>query len=119
MRGLDCFVLPSLAEGISNTILEAMATGLPIIATRVGGNSELVTDGSTGRLVPTADTAAMTSALLDYFNGPELARRHALAARQAALERFSIERMVRDYRALYDGLLARGSAAPAQAGANG
>ncbi len=119
MRGLNCFVLPSLAEGISNTILEAMATGLPVIATRVGGNSELVIDGSTGRLVPAADPAAMADALLDYFNGPELARRHALAARREALERFSLDRMVRDYRTLYDGLLARHSAAPAQAGANG
>jgi sugar transferase (PEP-CTERM/EpsH1 system associated) len=119
MRGLDCFVLPSLTEGISNTILEAMASGLPVIATRVGGNSELVTDGSTGRLVPAADSAAMSGALLEYFNGPELARRHALAARQEALERFSLERMVRDYHVLYDGLLARHGAAAAQAGASG
>ena len=55
LRGMDCFVLPSLAEGISNTILEAMATGLPVIATEVGGNCELVVDGVTGSLVPPAD----------------------------------------------------------------
>ena len=54
LRALDIFVLPSLAEGISNTILEAMASGLPVIATDVGGNSELVIDGETGHLVPTA-----------------------------------------------------------------
>ena len=52
MRGLDCFVLPSRAEGVSNTILEAMATRLPIVATRVGGNAELIESGMTGTLVP-------------------------------------------------------------------
>jgi glycosyltransferase involved in cell wall biosynthesis len=54
LRGLDCFVLPSLGEGISNTILEAMATGLPVIATHVGGNGELVDAGTTGSSCPRA-----------------------------------------------------------------
>ena len=52
MRTFDVFALPSLGEGISNTILEAMATGLPVVATRVGGNAELVEEGVTGTLVP-------------------------------------------------------------------
>src|SRR6185295_4357969 len=59
LRGLDCFALPSLAEGISNTILEAMATGLPVIATDVGGNRELVDAGTTGELVPAGDAHAL------------------------------------------------------------
>ena len=60
MRGLDCFVLPSLAEGISNTILEAMASGLPVLATDVGGNAELV-GSATGELVPSGDAEALAA----------------------------------------------------------
>jgi hypothetical protein len=56
MQGLDCFVLPSLAEGVSNTVLEAMATGLPVIATRVGANADLVDEGVTGRVVEPGDS---------------------------------------------------------------
>lgn len=102
LRGLDCFVLPSRAEGISNAILEAMATGLPIVATRVGGTPELVEDGVTGRLVPPADADAMALALEGYANDPAMARAHGSAARQTALDRFSLARMVRDYASLYD-----------------
>ena len=102
MRGLDCFVLPSLAEGISNTVLEAMATGVPVIATRVGGNPELVDDESTGRLVPPQSDDALTAAILRYFDDPAVARRHGGAARSAVVRRFSLDRMVQDYRALYD-----------------
>lgn len=118
LRGLDCFVLPSLAEGISNTLLEAMATGLPIVATRVGGNPELLDDEHTGRLVPAADPQAMAQAMLTYYESPELGRRHGKAARGAAVQRFSLERMVGHYVSLYDELLRGGNAAPARAGAS-
>jgi len=110
LRGLDCFVLPSLAEGVSNTILEAMASGLPVIATRVGGNPELVEDGLAGRLVPAANANAMADAILSYFTDPLTARRHGRAARQLVLRQFSLDRMVGNYLALYDGLLSRRSA---------
>ena len=106
LRGLDCFALPSLAEGISNTILEAMACGLPVVATRVGGNPELMEDGMTGRLVPQANAEAMAGALFHYYDDPVLARRHGRAGRQLVLQRFSLDRMVSDYLSLYDGLLA-------------
>ena len=106
MRGLDCFVLPSLAEGVSNTILEAMASRLPIVATRVGGNSELIEAGMTGTLVPPANSEALAQAMLGYFNDPATARRHAKAARHLAESRFSLARMTTDYANLYERALA-------------
>jgi sugar transferase (PEP-CTERM/EpsH1 system associated) len=114
MRGLDSFVLPSLAEGISNTILEAMASGLPITATDVGGNPELIEDGVTGRLVPAADPERLADAMLEDFRDRRSAMRHGRAARDAAERRFSLDRMVADYCALYQRELAHaGSAATA------
>jgi sugar transferase (PEP-CTERM/EpsH1 system associated) len=107
LRGLDAFALPSRVEGISNTILEAMACRLPIIATRVGGNPELIEDGATGRLVPPGDPSALGAALLELFNAPMVARRLAEAARAECERRFSLDRMVGDYAALYDDHLAR------------
>lgn len=106
MQGLDCFALCSLGEGISNTILEAMATRLPVVATHVGGNAELIESGMTGLLVPPADPDALAEALLRYMNDPTLARRYAKAARRVVETRFSLARMVADYCALYESALA-------------
>jgi len=106
MRGLDCFVLPSRAEGISNTILEAMASRLPVIATRVGGNAELLESGMTGLLVPGADSETLARAMVTYFTERSTARRHAKAARRVAETRFSLARMVEDYGSLYEHALA-------------
>ena len=107
LQGLDCFVLPSLAEGVSNTILEAMATGLPVVATHVGANGKLVEDGVTGRLVPPADSDALAHAMIDYFRNPSMARQHGRAGRQVVERRFSLERMVEDYHRLYEALIPR------------
>jgi sugar transferase (PEP-CTERM/EpsH1 system associated) len=104
LRGLDCFVLPSLGEGISNTILEAMASGLPVIATQVGGNPELVIEGQTGALVPTSDPEAMAQAIVGYATNPERARTAGATGRAIIERRFSMEAMVGAYRNLYDGL---------------
>ena len=101
MRGLDCFVLPSRGEGISNTILEAMATALPVVATRVGGNSELVEDGLTGRLVPASHPKALAEAMLAYYSQRSTARRHGTAGRSRAERSFSLDGMVRRYHELY------------------
>ena len=106
MRGLDGFVLPSLAEGVSNTILEAMASGLPVVATRVGGNSELIESGMTGTLVPPANSQALAQAMLGYCNDRSTARRHAKAALRVVEARFSLARMVSDYVKLYERALA-------------
>ena len=101
MRGLQTFVLPSLAEGVSNTILEAMATGLPVVATAVGGNAELVQTGQTGLIVPSNDVAAMAQALCQLALQPLLAARMGEAGRAAVDERFSLQTMVAAYHALY------------------
>jgi sugar transferase (PEP-CTERM/EpsH1 system associated) len=101
-RALDCFVLPSRAEGISNTILEAMASGLPIVATRVGGNAELIEAGSTGELVPAADHEALARKIALFASDPEYAKRAARRARLRAERLFSLEAMVSRYQTLYD-----------------
>ena len=102
---MDVFVLPSLAEGISNTILEAMATGLPVVATNVGGNSEILLDGITGFLVPRGNPGALAAAIRRYVDDPELCRIHGADARNRCETEFSIGAMVRNYQNLYDELL--------------
>jgi sugar transferase (PEP-CTERM/EpsH1 system associated) len=107
MRGLDCFVLPSLGEGISNTILEAMASGLPIIATAVGGNVELVDERLNGRLIPAANPAALADAIMELAGHPESARTMGQQSRRLVEERYSMAAMVSSYQQLYDHLLGR------------
>lgn len=110
MRGLDCFVLPSLAEGVSNTILEAMASGLPVIATRVGGNAELVEHGETGELVASDDDEALAAAIVRLAGDRDRVRAYGRAGRAAVERRFSMQSMVAAYRALYDRVLAQSPA---------
>lgn len=103
--GFDVFVLPSLNEGISNTVLEAMATGLPVVATDVGGNSELVVNGETGTLVPPSEPEALRRALSRYLERPKLRREHGEAARARVERHFSLDEMVRKYVSVYDSML--------------
>jgi sugar transferase (PEP-CTERM/EpsH1 system associated) len=109
MRALDVFALPSRAEGISNTILEAMASGLPVVATDVGGNAELVAAGESGLLVPPEDPARMAEALLRYTSDGALRQNHGAVGRKRVEQHFSIDNMVARYTSLYDQLLQRGS----------
>jgi glycosyltransferase involved in cell wall biosynthesis len=104
----DIAVLPSRAEGLPNAVLEYMAAGLPTIASRVGGNGELIEDGVTGLLVPSEDSAALSDALLAVLRDPELARRVAQNGREFTIRNFSFERLVREVDGLYSELLRGG-----------
>ena len=105
LQCMHVFVLPSLAEGISNTVLEAMATGLPVLATRVGGNVELVQDNGNGALFEAGDVAALKRLLAGYLADPGMRRRHGERSRQLAVESFSLKAMVDGYRGAYERLM--------------
>ena len=95
-------VLPSLTEGISLTLLEAMAQGLPVVTTRVGGNPEVVVDGDTGLLVPPANPQALAQALLRLSRDSSEARSMGIAGRRRIERYFDVRRMVLDYESLYE-----------------
>jgi sugar transferase (PEP-CTERM/EpsH1 system associated) len=107
MQGLHAFALPSLGEGISNTILEAMASALPVIATAVGGNADLVLHDKTGFIVPPADPQAMAQQIIALAGNPWQAQKMGQAGRQRVLERFSMQAMVSTYQGVYDQQLSR------------
>lgn len=103
----DIAVLPSRAEGLPNAILEYMAAQLPAIATRVGGNIELIEDGVTGLLVPPENAQALAAALLQLLRDADLARRLGANGHEFAARNFSFEKLVSDVDALYSELLKR------------
>jgi glycosyltransferase involved in cell wall biosynthesis len=100
-RGSSCFVLPSRTEGMPLTVIEAMASGLPVVATRVGGVPELVEDGVTGTLVAAGDAPALATALRRMRLSPADASAMGARAAQRARERFDARVMVGAYEALY------------------
>jgi sugar transferase (PEP-CTERM/EpsH1 system associated) len=106
MRAFDAFVLSSLSEGLSITLLEAMAAGLPVVATRVGGNGEIVSDGETGVLVEPHDATALAAAMGSMIDRRERAARMGARGRERVREHFSERSMVRRYQDLYERLLA-------------
>ena len=101
LRCLDVLCLPSLVEGISNTVLEAMACGIPVVATDVGGNSELVDAGATGQLVACGDAAALATAIETYFTDRARLRVDGTRARSRAVTQFSLQTMIDAYHRLY------------------
>jgi glycosyltransferase involved in cell wall biosynthesis len=112
-RLLDAALLPSRMEGFSQSLLEAMAFGKPVIASAAGGNPELVTDGADGLLVPPLDPAAWAAALERVLVDPALATGLGEAARRTARERFSLERTVSRTLELYRSLAPPSALAPA------
>ncbi|MCS6912734.1 MAG: glycosyltransferase [Myxococcales bacterium] len=102
LRALDIFLLASKFEPFGVAVLEAMAAGLPIVATRVNEIPEIVPDGRCGLLVPRQDPLAMAAALVRLGRDEELRRRMGEQARREAKERFSLQAMVRAYQDLYD-----------------
>jgi len=106
---LDVFVLPSLSEGLSMAILEAMMAGKPVIATRVGGNPEIVLDGETGFLVPSKDSHALAERLITLLTDRHLAAQLGANGQRRAEGQFSLQTMVNAYQSLYEERLRTGS----------
>ena len=104
IRASDLFVHPSRQEGFSNSILEAMAAGLPVVACDVGGNAEAVTDAVTGKLAPKEDAAALAEAIAYVLKDPAAMKAMGEAGRKKASEIFSIKRMVSGVEGLYERL---------------
>jgi glycosyltransferase involved in cell wall biosynthesis len=110
----DVFVQPSLSEGLSIAILEAMAAAKPIVTTRVGGNPELVADSETGLLVEPANASALAAAVTRILTDGRQARRLGDNGRERVRARFSTANMVTDYEAIYAKALGRAVAATAE-----
>lgn len=111
LAGADVFVLPSRSEALPNAVVEAMASGLPVVASDVGGIPELVKDGRTGRLVPPGDAARLAAALIDILDHPDRALQMGQAGRRQIEEQYSFDRMVHQFETLYLGELAARSGA--------
>ena len=101
LRGSDVLMLPSLDEGLPKVLLEAMACGLPVVATDCGGVSEAFSDGVEGLLVPPRDAAAMAVALERLWRDPALRTRLGEAGRRTATSRFTLDRQLEELHAMY------------------
>jgi glycosyltransferase involved in cell wall biosynthesis len=100
LRGADLFVLPSLSEGLGTSVLDAMALDIPVVASDVGGLTELV-GGGAGLLIPPADPRALAEAVTTLLDDPEL-RKRCIAEGRARVEHYTVRRMAEGMRAVYD-----------------
>ena len=107
LRAADIFVLPSVAEGMSNSLLEAMATALPCAVSAIGGNTDLIEEGTTGRLVATPSREAWSQTLIDLLDNPDQAQRLGAAAHRRIDDEFALSVVVDRYVDLYRRMLAR------------
>ncbi len=105
LSGLDILILPSLSEGFSNTLLEAMAAALPVVATTVGSNSEVIREGRDGFLIPPGESRSLTTRLQELVDDPLLRERMGRSARARVECDFSISRTVNRMQALYQELV--------------
>ena len=106
LAAMDVFVLPSHAEGMSNALMEAMAAARPVVATAVGGNTEVVVDGKTGVLIPPADPAAIADAIAALLRDPDRAAGLGVAARDFVTRHFGARARVAELEHLYEERLA-------------
>ncbi len=102
---MDIFVLPSLSECLPLSVLEAMAAGVPLVVTNVGGNSEIIDDAHSGYIVPPANSDALAEKIIALLSQSDLARAMGLRARKTISERFSMDKMVDEYKNLYSSLI--------------
>jgi glycosyltransferase involved in cell wall biosynthesis len=115
LHGFDVFAISSVIEGMPNVLLEALAAERPVVATRVGGIPEIVTDGKSGVLVPPSDPAALAAGMLRLLENPAEAALFGAAGRRVAESRFGVGTMVERFTQLYDELLAEHGLTPAAA----
>jgi glycosyltransferase involved in cell wall biosynthesis len=107
LRAIDIFVLPSLSEALSNALMEAMACGCAAVASRVGGNPELVLDGTTGLLFPAGDASQLADRLQRLIDDQDLRARLSTAASERVRQQFSLEESARKMEEIYEELLGR------------
>lgn len=105
LRAADVFVLPSIAEGMSNSLLEAMATRLPCLASAIGGNQDLIEEGETGLLIDPRDPSAWARGIVQVLQNPHFAQKLATGAREKVEDDYALERVVSRYVSLYRSLL--------------
>ncbi|MBN1163392.1 MAG: glycosyltransferase [Candidatus Krumholzibacteriota bacterium] len=107
LAAIDLFLQPSTEEGLSLTILEAAAAGVPVVATPVGGTPEIIEDGISGLFVEVGDVESLSRGIIDFLENPEPFRERAQRARRKIEQRFSLSSMTSEYQALYEDVLKR------------
>ncbi len=105
LDAIDVYVCSSLSEGLSLSILEAMAMSKPVVATDVGGNREIIMPDDSGYLVPPCDQSSLAGKISELFDSSDVRERFGRRGREIVEERFSLEKMVRNYEGLYEGMI--------------